>query len=142
MSYLTDGFSTTISFADSPSILLKEKEVTPPGVDGGGSNEITTMRNTTWRTFAPKVLKTLSAVSFTAAYDPAVYDEIVDQVNNNQLITIAFSDNSTLAFWGWLNTFKPNSNKDGEQPTASCEIIPSNQNDSGVEVAPVYTAAP
>jgi hypothetical protein len=141
MSRIDDGHSTKVSFADNPSISLWEKEVTPPGVSGGGENDTTTMHNTTWRTRSPKQLKTLSECSFTAAYDPAVYDDIVSMCNNNQLITVTFADGSTLQFWGWLDDFSPSAAVEGEQPTADVTIIPSNQNDAGTEVAPVYAAA-
>ena len=143
MSRIDDGFSTTIAFADLANVKLYEKTVTPPGVSGGGENDTTTMLNTAWRTKAPKKLKSLDESSFTAAYDPAVYDEIVgaNGVNNNQLITITFADGSTLAFWGWIDNFAPNEIVEGEQPTAEVTIICSNQNASGTETAPVYTAA-
>jgi len=140
MGRIDDGFATLISFADDSDVQMWEKEVTPPGVDGGGENDTSTMHNTTWRTRSPKGLITLSNASFTAAYDPAVYDEIISMVNDNQLITITFPDESTVAFWGWINEFTPNANVEGEQPTAEVTIIPSNQNDSGVETAPEYTA--
>uniref|UniRef100_A0A6M3K439 Tail protein n=3 Tax=viral metagenome TaxID=1070528 RepID=A0A6M3K439_9ZZZZ len=137
MAIINDGFSTTISFAEDADVQMKEKEVTPPGVEGGGANDTSTMHNTTWRTRQPKSLRTLSECSFTAAYDPAVYDEIVAMINVNQLITLTFPDGETLAFWGWLDVFTPGASKEGEQPTADVTIIPSNQNDSGVETAPV-----
>ena len=119
---------------------MKEKEVTPPGLAGGGANDTTTMLNSVYRTRAPKSLKTLTDASFTASYDPAVYDTILAQINNNQLITLTFPDTSTYAFWGWLDEFTPNAQVDAEQPTAEITIIPSNVNDSDVETAPVYTA--
>jgi len=53
MARIDDGFQTLVSFANYPDVLLWEKEVTPPGVDGGGANETTTMRNTAWRTRSP-----------------------------------------------------------------------------------------
>lgn len=137
MSILTEGHPTIITFANYPSVAFEEKEVTPPGVDGGGANDTTTMRNTAWRTQAPKVLKTLSECSFTAAYDPAVYDTIVSMVNENQLITVTFSDGQTVSFWGWLDTFVPARCTEGAQPEAEVTIQPSNQNASGEEVAPV-----
>ena len=142
MGRIDDGFSTTIEFADYSAVSFWEKEVTPPGVSGGGEVDTTTMLNTAWRTRNAKQLKTLSNASFTAAYDPAVYDDIVSMVNQNQLITVTFPDSSTLAFWGWLDEFTPNRLVEGEQPTAEVTIIPSNQNASGVETAPVYAAAP
>ena len=141
MSRIDDGFSTTIAFAEDSDVQMWEKEVTPPGVDGGGENDTSTMRNTTWRTRSPKGLKTLSESSFTAVYDPAVYDEIISMVNVNQQITITFADDSTLVFWGWINEFTPNAAVEGEQPTAEVTIIPSNQNADGDETAPEYSAA-
>ena len=142
MARIDDGFATLIAFSEDSDVQMWEKEVTPPGVSGGGENDTSTMRNTTWRTRSPKGLKTLSEASFVAAYDPAVYDEIVAMVNVNQQITITFADNSTLVFWGWIDEFTPNSITEGEQPTAEVKLIPSNQDGSGVETAPVYAAAP
>jgi len=139
MPRMDDGHSTTISFASNPAVKLYEKNVTPPGIDAGGENDTTLMANTVWRTRSPKKLKTLSESSFTAAYDPAVYPEIQALAGVNNLITITFPDASTLAFWGWLDKFTPGENAEGAQPEAAVTIIPSNQNASGVETAPVYT---
>lgn len=141
MSRIDDGHSTTILFSEDSDVQLWEKEVTPPGVQAGGENDTTTMHNTEWRTRSPKSLKTLSECSFTAAYDPAVYDEILAMAGVNQSITIFFPDGSKVVFWGWLDEFTPNANKEGEQPTAEVKIIPSNQNDQGAETGPDYTAA-
>lgn len=136
---LDDGYQTLISFAADPTVLFYEKTVTPPGVDGGGEVDTTTMLNSAWRTRNPKALITLSNAAMTVAYDPATYPEIVALVNVNNLITVTFPDGDTLDFWGWLNTFTPGEHQEGEQPTADIEIIPSNQNASGVETAPVHT---
>ena len=139
MSRIDDGFATLIEFAEDSDVLMWEKEVTPPGVDGGGEIDTTTMRNTTWRTKWPKQLISLTESSLTVAYDPSVFDEIVAMINVNQLITITFPDEETLVFWGWINVFTPNANVEGEQPTAAVTIIPANQNASKVETAPVLT---
>lgn len=138
---LDDGHPTLIEFAENPTVKFWEKNVTPPGVDGGGENDTTTMHNSVWRTRAPKKLKTLTECKFTAAYDPAVYPQIVAMAQVNQLITITFEDGDTLAFWGWLDKFTPGETSEGSQPTAEVTIIPSNQDDTGAEVAPVHTAA-
>lgn len=144
-----DGYQTTIDFSSSEMTsdaiiidYMEEKEVTPPGIAGGGANDASTMRNATWRTMSPKSLKTLTPVTITIAYDPALYDEMVAMINDNQLITITFPDTSTLAFWGWIDEFTPNANIEGEQPTANITIIPSNQDadNSNAEIAPVFTA--
>ena len=137
---IDDGFSTLITFANYPSVKFWEKTVTPPGMTGGGANDTTTMRNTAWRTMAPKKLKSLANSTFSAAYDPEVFSSVVSMINENQEITITFPDSSTLTFWGWLDEFTPGEVVEGEQPTADCTIVPSNQNASGVEVAPTYSA--
>lgn len=142
MAIMNDGFSTIISFPSHPSIAFEEKTVTPPGVSGGGANDTTTMRNSDWRTRQPKLLKTLSDSGVEVAWDPAAYDDIMELINDNQLITITFPDSSTFAFYGWVDEFTPNDHEEGSQPTANLVIIPSNQTDAGVETAPVFTPAP
>lgn len=141
MSRLDDGHQTLISFAADPTVLFYEKTVTPPGIDGGGEVDTTTMLNSAWRTRNPKALKTLTNAATTVAYDPGCYSEVIALCNVNTLITVTFPDGATVAFWGWLNTFTPNEHVEGEQPTAEITIIPSNQNASGVETAPVPTPA-
>lgn len=141
MARMDDGFSTTISLANGTTLF--EKSVTPPGLDGGGATDTSTMRNTTYRTNSPKSLITLSESSVTVAYDPSEISGLISEINSNQLLTVTFPDGSSLAFWGWLNAFTPGENVEGEQPTAEMTIIPSNQNNASppVEVAPVFTAA-
>ena len=141
MARIDDGHSTTITFATADTVLLWEKEVTPPGMEGGGANDTTTMLNSAWRTRAPKKLVTLTDAAMTVAYDPGFLDDVLTMVNVNQLVTITFPDGATWQFYGWLDSFIPNAAVEGEQPTAQCTIIPSNQNASGTETAPVYTAA-
>lgn len=143
MARIDDGHGTTIDFslASSGTTIWWEKTVTPPGYDGGGENDTTTMRNSVYRTRWPKQLITLTNASFVAAYDTLFYSEILSMLNTNQYITVTFPDGSTLSFWGWINTFTPNEVVEGEQPTANVEIIPSNQNNSKVETAPVRAAA-
>ncbi len=141
MSRIRDGFPTTISFADFPTVDFLEISVTPGGIEGGGANDTTTMRNLIWRTMQPKKLKTLSEGSFTAAYKSEVFDTIVAMINHLQILTVTFPDGSTYAFWGWLDNFSPNELVEGEQPTAEVTFIPSNQDTSFVEVDPIYTAA-
>lgn len=143
MARIDDGFSTQISFSLSATVKFYEKTVTPPGLDSGGANEITTMRNTVWRTKAPKKLITLADMTFVAAYDPEVYTDILTMLGKNQTITVHFPDASTLAIAGWIDKFIPGELADGTQPTANVTIIPSNLDPTaGTEKAPVYTAPP
>jgi len=137
---IDDGFKTLISFANGPTLEYYEKEVTPPGIDGGGPIDTTTMRNNNWRTNAAKQLKSLTESSIVVAYATDLYQDLLAQINVNQLITIVFPDNAEYTFWGWLNAFTPGALVEGEQPTATISIQPSNRNNAvpPVEVDPVY----
>ena len=142
MSRIDDGFPTLISFSaldSGVSLKLWEKEVTPPGMDGGGPNDTTNMRNTLYRTRSPKKLISLATMTFTAMYDPTVFAQLLSVLNVNQQITITFPDDTTLIFWGWLDKFVPNAVAEGSPPTANCTIEPSNQDSTGAEVAPSGT---
>ena len=146
MAILNDGYQTTITFTSSQissgvtiSNIMEEKEVPPPGIAGGGAIDTTSMRNSAWRTAAAKSLKSLQPITLVVAYDPDLYDEMINMVNDNQEITITFPDGSTLVFWGFVDEFVPNALTEGEQPTANVTIVPTNKDDSGSETAPVYT---
>ena len=146
MARIDDGHSTTISFGTGPSgtgpgITMWEKEVTPPGMDGGGENDTSTMRNTLYRTKSPKSLISLTEMSITVSYDTDIYNDVIEMINTNQEITITFPDTSTLVFWGWLDKFTPAAVVEGEQPTAEIAIVCSNQDADGDEIAPVLTPA-
>ena len=145
---IDDGFSTTVDIFDDPedvtplaTLRIWEKTVTPPGVQGGGPNDTTTMRNTRWRTRAPKKLLTLSTMSVTAAYDPEVYETILSIIQINKWLVVNFADGSRLGFWGWLDEFTPNEVSEGEQPDADVTFEPSNQDADGEEAEPVYYGA-
>lgn len=135
---IDDGFSTTVSFSLNPNVKLWEKEISPPGIDAGGPTDTTTMRNTLWRTFSPKKLKSLTDASFSAAYATAIYAQANAMIGKNQIIEMEFADGSKIQFWGWLNNMTPQSITEGEQPVADCTIHCSNQDNEGNEVAPVY----
>ena len=139
---LRDGHSTILTFANIPNVNFLEKEITPPGVDGGGENDVTTMRNEVWRTRQPKKLKTLTPLTLTVAYDPAIYDDVEAQLQVVQLVTITFPDGSEVDFFGWIDSFLPGPHVEGEQPTAEMTVIPSNENELQEEVSPVYRPAP
>ena len=143
MAYLTDGHQTLITFdalGSGVTLLAKETSVTPPGISAEGENDTTTMRNETWRTKQPKSLKTLTDGSLTFQYDPGIYDQILTIIGVNGLITVTFSDDSTLEFYGWLDNFTPGECVEGAMPTATGTIICSNQDDDGDEIAPDYEA--
>ena len=134
-----DGFSTVISIGGTN---LYEIDITPPGIDGGGPIDITTMRNTAFRTAAAKSLKTMSSAPFTAAYSADAYGTLMSVVNVNQALTYTFPDASGLVIWGYLDKFTPDGSAEGERPTATCEIVFTNIDAAGAEIAPLPVAAP
>lgn len=123
---LDDGYETLIGFASHPTVRFWEKTVKPPGIDGGDAIETTTMFNVNLRTSAARKLKTLTEATFTAAYDPKVYDEILSLTNRETTVTVLFSDGSTLAFFGFLRLFEPQDCAEGAQPEANITIHPTN----------------
>jgi hypothetical protein len=135
---LDDGFSTVIEFANLPSIKLFEKEVTPIGYSGGAKIDTTTMRNTAYKTGAPRKLKELTKMTATVAYATEIYPLIWAQINVNQLITVSFPDGSEVEFYGWLSDFAPAAHKEGEQPTATVTVETGMRDPDGNEVAPIY----
>lgn len=139
---LKDGHSTKITLASDTDISFWEKQVQPPGIDGGDPVERTTMHNTSWRTFGPRSLKTLTEAQVTAEYDPDVYSQIVAIVNVETTVTVTFKDGSTVAFYGYLRSFEPQEVEEGEPPM--CEIViqptnwdPANNEEAGPAVASV-----
>lgn len=141
-SKLRDGYQTLVTFANYPTVKFYEMEVTPPGIEGGGPINQTTMHNTAWRTKWPKALKDLTPVVMTCEYDPDAFatTAVPDMIQENQLITLEFPDGDTIAFWGWVERFVPGPHVEGEKPTAEVEIQPSLLNGSEVETAPVHTS--
>tara|TARA_R110000744_G_scaffold48100_2_gene105435 strand:- start:1145 stop:1594 length:450 start_codon:yes stop_codon:yes gene_type:complete len=138
-----DGQSTTISIDDDD---LQVISMSPPSISSGGEIDVTTMDNVAWRTKAPKKLKELGEISFSALYDPAKIGDFlgtgVDGVGYNKSIVITFADTTTLTFWGWVDSFAPSEISEGEAPTVDVTIIVSNHNGvglaGGAETAPVY----
>lgn len=136
---LDDGFSTIITLANIPTVHIYEKEVTPPGISGGGAIDTTTMRNTKWRSMAPKALKTLTDMTAVVAFSTDAIPVIMSQTNIKQQITVTFPDGSSLSFYGWMDEFTLGKFSEGDQPTATIKIVPSNINPlTGLESAPDY----
>ena len=134
---MDDGHSTKVTIKADPDISFWEKIVQPPGLDGGDATPTTTMFNTTWRTFSPKKLITMTECNFRAAYDPVAYNQIVAAINDETTISVTFPDGSTLAFYGYLRSFTPQELVEGAQPEAQVVIQPTNQDASGNEEGPV-----
>jgi len=139
---LKDGFPTTVAFAANTTVSFWEKAVTPPGIDGGDPIEQQTMLSTLWREMASRALQTLTPIAATVAYDPVVYNEILSLINTEGAITVHFSNNDSVSFFGYLKSFQPNEETEGSQPDAAIEIVPTNTDPAdGTESGPNYVSA-
>jgi hypothetical protein len=137
---LTDGFKTEFAFALNPTISFWELTVQPPGVDGGEAINTTTMLNLSWRTMAPRALRTLTPSTVNAAYDPILYNDILSLINHPGAATCHFSNGDTLDFYGFVQKFEPKECKEGDMPQATVIVTPTNYDPSaGTEEPPVLT---
>ena len=148
MSMLMDGFSTTITFLDQTGgVTLWEKTVTPPGMSMGGSVDITTMRTVAWRVRNSKALKDFTEMSGKAAYDPIHLQSLQSVLGVNQRCKTTFPDTQFVTFWGYLEEFKPDEHKEGDQPTAAFKVTPTNHsnttnNTTGFNIVPPLSIPP
>lgn len=139
---LDDGFASLVEMTDFPDVKLYEKEVQPGGIDGGDKIPTSTMRNSVWDTFWHRSLKTATDINYTAAYADDALDDLIAAVNHNQQFVVTFPDGATRTVWGFMKSFIPQKMVIGKQPEADVVFVPTNVDNSGAEVAPVYTAPP
>ena len=55
-------------------------------------------------------------------------------------ITVTFPDGSTWAFWGYMRVFEPDALTEGEMPTATVTITPTNEDASHAERGPAISS--
>lgn len=140
---MDDGFKSLIAIASNPAIEFWEETVTPPGLDGGDAIDTMTMHSTRWRTKAPRKLITMGDVKATVEWNPSLYTSILALINKKDTFTILFPDGSTLAFYAFLRLFEPGDLSEGNKPTATITLTPTNADPiTGAEEAPVYTPPP
>lgn len=140
MPVMVDGIHVIINFPGA-GVLFKEVGVKPPGADGGGPIDTTSLRNLVVRTRHPKSLKTLTSITARVQYDAALITSAFSLVNVNQVLSIDFPSPSEgvikrLLFWGYLDKFDPQEVTEGNQPLANITVEPTNMNDLGEEVLP------
>lgn len=137
---LRDGYQSLITLGNEAGIDLWETETTPVGAEGGDPISTTTMHNVLYHTKSPRTLVDTTPSSMVCAFDPAVLEDIMLVINDNQQITQTFPDGSTWAFWGWLRSFVPNGMSEGDMPLADVVIESSNTDDSFAEQAVVIAS--
>jgi len=136
-----EGLGTTLVIGSSSLCYITLAAL---GIDGGEKLDASCLDNTEWMTFLPQTLKLVPDMGFTAKFDPAEWTALKDEVNVNQLLTIAFdyqgNDLGSIAFWGYLKAFTPNEGAIGTRWEATGTIVVTNMNASDVETGPVYSA--
>lgn len=138
---LEDGQFSTHTFAADPDVGLWEKSVKPPGMDGGDKIDLTNHHNVAYRTSAPRNLKTLTASTFKAFYDPDVYNQLMALINVKTTCTTTFIDGSTLAYFGYLKSVEFDDMVEGTAPECTVTIETTNVDPSdGSEAGPVLTS--
>lgn len=139
---LGDGYQSFVAFAADPNVSLWEIDVKPPGMDAGDAIDTTTMHNVRWRSKAARSLIDTTNASMEVGYDPVVIDQIIALIGVEGAITVKYPNDDTESFFGFLKSFEPNPLKEGEFPTASCEIVCTNIDPAdGTEAAPNYVTA-
>lgn len=139
--FLVNGHPTKVTFSRDPDVSFWEKTVTPAGQDGGPPIDTTSMHNVTYVTKAPNNLIDVSDHTGTASYDPAVWTQIEQLINQEGTITERFSDGSTLAYYGYLQSATKATHQRGSQPELNYTIVATNWDPvNDVEAAPVLTS--
>lgn len=139
--HLRDGYQSLVTIAALTNISLWIKTVTPPGIDGGAFVDQTTMHNAVWVTRDFQTLLDLKESTFTAAYDPAVFTQILNYANTNTTITFHYPDGSTLAFFGGVRLFDFQPLVRGQQPECTVTFTPTNLDPAdNTEASPVLTS--
>ena len=133
---LQNGYQTLLTCEADDDISFWEKQVTPPGIEGGDPVDFSTMHNTTWVTIAPGTLLTLTECSMTAGYNPEVIDQILLIINVNTVWTVTFPNGGTTAFHGFLRNFTPAALVRDQHPEANITVVPTNW-DGSSEQGPV-----
>lgn len=139
---IRDGYATLITLSALPAAKLYEREVTPPQLDGGGSIESASMRNTNWRVKDPKTLVGIGDLVATVMYASVSYSQISALINSPQTITLRWPDGATLQFYGYVDKFAPGGHSEGNLPTATITIVVTLRHPTtGAETSPIFTPA-
>ena len=135
------GYRHVVGIGLNPTIKLYEKATKPSGFDGGAPIDITTQWNDLWRTHAPEALITLMPTTIKASFSTLVFDQLTAIINKETTGTHFFADTSKYTWFGSVQKIEIDEQHEKDQPTMTVTIQPNMIDSSGVEQAPVYTAA-
>jgi len=106
--------------------------------------DTTCLNNVEFITKSPQKLKELADIAFTAFWlvgSDATYDDIEEEVNTNQALTLTIANVGTIVFWGYLASFDAGEAGVDAAVQGSGSIVITNTNASDVETGPVFSAA-
>jgi hypothetical protein len=137
---LDDPHPTLLTLASADATLaLWEKSLKPPGKDNQSPIQTGTMHNVSLMTMAPNDLSTLTEATFKFAYDPSQLDEIYARVGVRDSMTFIWSTLDFMCFWGYLKSISPDEITDGQQPTMTATVQPTNTDpNTGEEEGPIF----
>lgn len=138
---MPDGFSSTIVFASKASLGIWEKQVKPPGMDGGEPIDTSTMRNSKFHTMHPRSLQKVDSTTVSCAYDPDAYADLQTLVNFPDTVTVHWPTHDSVCAYGFLQKAEFGELKEGEFPEVTLTIAWTNTDATGAEAGPVYTAS-
>ena len=139
---LENGYKTLIGFELDADVGLEEETVKPPGFDGGGPINTSTMRNDLLESQAPKGLYRITPSNSRCAYKTGSIPKLQNMMNKKQIITYTYPNGAKLAVWGWLDKVEPDENSHGTQPKVRLTIEKSMRDRNGVLTPAVYTPPP
>lgn len=138
---MPNGYQTEVAFSAAPAVALWERDITPPSLEGGDPIDTSTQFNTTYLTKYPGSLVDMGMFSMVCGYDPVAYSTLLSLINVNTTVTVHFPNGDSLAFYGYLKSFKPGPLSRGKMPEATVEVVPTNSDPSDcTEQPPTYTA--
>lgn len=137
---LTNGYQALIAFQLDPDFSLWEKEVTPPGIEGGDPIDTMTQHDVEYATQAPRALIKHEGGQFTAGYNPGMLVNGDSMINQPQAITYHFPNTDSITYWGYLRSIKATGMSDGTMPLCTAMIEITNYDPYNcVQAGPVYT---
>lgn len=123
---LKDGHKTTITIQGISygALRFEIKRIKPPGMDGRGPIDTTTMDNDAVATFEAKKLYRITDCTLVVAYADNTIGQVGGSfINKNGAFVVAFPTGVTQSYRGYVNSFEPNEHVEGEQPTANMTLV-------------------
>jgi len=137
---LDDPHPTLLTLASADAtIALWEKSLKPPGKDNQSPIQTGSMHNINLMTMAPNDLSTLTEATFKFAYDPSQLSTLYSRVGIPDSMTFIWSNLRYMCFWGYLKSIAPDEIVEGQQPTMTATVQPTNTDpETGEEEEPVF----